>query len=1165
MVMEEKRVPRILKRGKGKNEGEEIDAEKLLKDKHERTFQDSDVKKICVIDIQTTYNDYKKLHNDLYELANEWEQEIVCFSEETDILSMVKGRALRKVCKEQGILEEGPLLNILEICDVFLCFFSIFQNIYLFFSKGEYDISMKMLFLILCWLLFFAILIPIMLLTRKNNRKMLKKLDESDEDKLMDIYKRLGQYGSLLEDEKVFFVENFSKLDKNCRCYIISYLPQIKDRTQLWCIFDYLFENCKKINVIKDDIRKGNGTFEDFKLVPLKYEEKEEIYKEFNLQKSIDKEYLNCIGADILWENKCGDITGGMKFHSLDFIKRKIEDTRNELDADGRLTKFLYCLVYMSSKYKYSFSINQIISLIQNKETVNERLYQMICDAGKRILNDNVKSAEEIRSYFSKIIEILDGYYFTQYTREGGRKVKKFKFSYDILECFQEKMNALYPDEETVKRWILVKLIGNADMFRIDRYFFDCSNLLVTSNFLEDSEFGILASHLLRMMNVNNCWGYYGPILRKIRDMDADIKNQYLQMETVKKAAVHNMFYVCDEQSMEYGIYFLAGSEDGNFGPKDFSFDSCSPWLPEMQKCSDELADFFLLLYQIFRTIVFRSLEFGEEYQGVEIHPFAGQEYLHNVICELFGFSMICLAGINDKWVFPEYKQRITEMLKQIRTCEEGKAFAAITEEMLLWVESELYDKEDKEYKNVNAGMLIESSNSNTLYFIYGLLNMALVKDKEMVYKNKNTLLNFVSQSIFYFKIVAQGEGITRYVNDLIQGSQSDDLKVNIALRLLVRQIPCKEILQKFIADKIDRVEALVRGKLASLGTERETEEFISSLLLYNANMGNEEFAERIFGYICQYVSEAADFENGSKINKYLRVILDGECQDEECADIVDEINQIDSPSFAIWVLRGYCKLKKEMLERIPQIDHEILTKCSSNIGIILIARYLMGHSYYDCNREILNLYLEDMRYRKFPNEVDIRSYLYIVDNYAKDNKTIKDNEIRTYNNLVSLLLFYMTVELSEEKETGENLPRKTVELLLSVFGSLERSGMQYVKANKIFDSLSGTANNLIRNQLVEEFIVKRFLSSEPIVKTKTGIYLSGDYYFMIGYMYAFPEVYSHLLEKVEHGMEVIKQKHILYLLNLLLENTQDNDLGFNRESIVHVRDILKELYNITF
>lgn len=1147
--------PRFLKR----NNGREISAQEMLKDKYEWVFNRNYVKRVEVIDIQTTYNDYKKLHDDMYRLAEAWGRETVCFSGETDVLDLIKMKGLRKACKNKGISGSESAFNILKISEIFLCFLSVFQIVYLFVFKGNYLLPVQIFLPILFLLLFLVILILNVQMIKKRNREILERLEKLDEDKLIDIFCDFGHKESLLKDGSIYFIENFSKMNKICRAYIIAYLCYKEYNTQLWCVFDYLFEDSKKIDVVRDGV-----FYESFRLIPLKYEEKEKLYKEYNLQRDIDKEYLNCIGADILWGAASIYVNGGFKFHSLDYIERKINEVREKYDSDGGLTKVFYCLVYMCSKYKYSFSLNQIISLIQNEEKVNNDLYSIVCDAGERIFNGREKSREEIRSYFGKLTDTLEEYYFTEYITENGRRVKKYKFSYDILECFQKKMSACYPDEETVKRWVLVKLIANIDVFQLDRYFFDCSNLLIMSDYLENDEFFILSSYLLEMMNAHNCWSYYNPVLKRLCLAGESSGKEFLQKEAVKRAAVNNMFYVSNDESIDYGIHLIADLEKCDLRLEDFTFDSPFPWKNEMEKCSAALAGYFKLLYKTFGFSVTVAFRFGKMYRDITIEPFDGQEYLPNIIADLLNFSTFCLMGLDPHLIFEKYSDSVTEQLKEIRTCAEAEAFALMIEELLSWISSELEGVKDRKEKNVNAGMLIETSNSNMLYFIYGLLNMAFIKDREMVYENRNTYLDFISQSVFYFKIVAQGKGITRYVNDLIQGSQTDSTKLNLAINLIVRNNPCKNTLRKFITENIDKTEMLLLSRMEDQNTEEEMEEYIGSLLLYNDNINCDEFAEIIFNRIFEYVSGKNEFESG-RIAKYLKIVLREEFPDEEYIDIVDEINQIESPVFAVWVLYRYCSAKKEMVERIPLIKPEILMERGNNVGTILMADYLQGHSYYDCSREILDLYLEKMRCTRFPNENDIRKYLYILDHYAEDDRRVKENEMGTYNYMVSLLLFYLTVAMAEQKG-GVNLLRKTIEFMISILKGLRMCGMDFIAGDMVLHSLVNADGGMSRTRRADEILTEKFLYLEPVVYVEGKTYLSEDYFNMVIYMHSFPDACAPLIERADsRGVEIIRQKHMLNLVNLLLENIQNKPIGFHRESLYRVRSILKERYDIGY
>lgn len=1149
-----KRITRILKR---KN-GSVIEADEMLKDKYKLVFGKNYLERVEVLDIRTAYNDYKKLHDDLYELAKGWEKKIVCLSSSTDILDIVNMKDIRKACKRKRIMVAQSLLSVSKIC---ACFLSVLNIVYLIcsFILGEsFPLPTKIVLPVLCICLLVTF-ISIVHQTQKYDGELLVKLNSLDEVDLIDIYSCLVQKKSLLKDEGFFFIENFNKLNKLCRSYVIAYLNHKEYKKQIWCVFDYLFEDSIKIDSVEEAV-----FYESFKLLPLKYEEKEAFYKEYNLQRDIAKEYLNCIGVDILWGSKADIDNGSFKFHSLDYIRERIENTGKRFDPNGKLTKILYCLVYMSSKYKYSFSINQIISLVQNEENVNPDLRAVICDAGNRIFNGEIKSREEIRDFISKITELLEEYCFIEYKREGGRKVKKFKFSYDILECFQEKMNSAYPDEDTVKRWVLVKLIGNMNMFRGDRYFFDCSNLLITSDFLEDDEYCILSSYLLRIMNANNCWVYNRPILQRLRLIGENIRKQYLQTKAVKRAVGNYLFYVSDDESMQYGIYFLAGTEGCNIDLDDFSLNSYTGWMPEMEKYSHVLAGYFKLLYKTFGSVIMAYFKIGEIYQDIDIEPFEEQEKLYEIIRKLFMLCISFLNGYPKEKIFNENRGWFDQQLSMLRMCAEANEFASIIEEMLLWVKSELDRTQDKTYRNIYTGMLVETSNSNMLYFIYGLLNMALVKDREMIYKNKNSLLDFISQSIFYFKIVSQAMGISRYVDALLQGRQPLGLKLKIAVDLLIRENPCKEILRNFVIENIDNVETLFVSRLENQD-EKQVEDYIALLLLYNVNINNQEFTEKIFGQISNYIS-TSECIDGDKINKYLSVILEEKCPEEEAINIVDEINQMASPAFAVWVLYGYYCVKKEMLERIPQIIPSILVDCNSNIGTIMMSGYLLSHDYYDCNQEILELYLGTIRCNAFPNKGEIIGYLNIIDKYAKDNINIKYKEFIMYNYLVSLYLFYMSIELSEQKETGNILLWETMKFMLRLIDSLQNTGMKTFKGDRAFSSLVKENNVLTRKQEADKLIIEEFLYLNPMITIEGENRLSEDYYYMLLYMFYFPDVSTPLIARAERKrMEIIKQKHMLYLVNELLDRTRDNALGFDRKILYRIKEILGERYNIKY
>ena len=265
MDTKEKRITRILKR---KN-GNEIEADEMLKDKYVRVFGNNYLERVEVIDIQTAYNDYKKLHDDLHELAQDWGQKIICFSSSTDILDILKMKDIRKACRKKRISAEQPMLNISIIGACFLTLLNIFYITWSFIFGEIYPLPAEIVLPALCICLSLT-LVSVVQQTRKHDSELLEKLGCLDENGLIDIFSCLEHAKSPLKDEGIFFIENFNKLNKLCRSYMIAYLRHKEYKKQIWCVFDYLFENSLKIDSVDDSV-----FYEAFKLVPLKYEEKE--------------------------------------------------------------------------------------------------------------------------------------------------------------------------------------------------------------------------------------------------------------------------------------------------------------------------------------------------------------------------------------------------------------------------------------------------------------------------------------------------------------------------------------------------------------------------------------------------------------------------------------------------------------------------------------------------------------------------------------------------------------------------------------------------------------------------------------------------------------------------------------------------------------------------
>lgn len=1127
-----------------------------LKRKYDKIFGGSIAETIGTVNILTAYNDYKKLHDDLITCAGEWGHDIISFTPNSTITDFTDYKSLKKACKQEKLIANNSynlLSGLLKILEVFLCLLSIFQILYSMSTSGSGTSDTALLPSVLLILFIGAILIPICLLSARQKDSLLTALNTMDEYSLLKLFQQSSLKGSRLTGEKIYFVENLSKMDKCCRCYLIAYFQRAGYFSQLWCIFDYLFENTGKLTEFNDAIYHST-----YRLIPLDYAEKEALYNEFNLQRDISKEYLNCIGLDILWANQA-DVNAEFKFHSLSYIRDKIVKVKNTLDPEGHLIKGFYCLVYISTKYKYSFSIDQMVSLLRNKENIGTKLKALIQKAGTVVVIPDRYSDHDITSFLKKMIEILDSYYFEETKVIKGKKIRKYKFSYDILECFQKELENLYPDEESVKLWVLVKLIGNMGMFRQERYFYDCCNMLIMNEYIEDQDYITLSTHLLQMMNNSQCWIYYGPILKRLYDLSAEEPkpNGIMQNEIIEKAAVNYLFYVSDDLSIRIGHYFLYDSNIEHDAIDWFSGQELS----NIIKKDGLFSDYFKLLGQIFTQTI--TIHFDLAYTDSDASPSGWKDphFLYNIVCE---FIMLCIDIFYEPLSKEKYLLRsshLQKLLDRTPMCEESRVFNTIVREMLLWVKSEVYMEDERSSRNTVVGMLVETSHSNMLYFIYGLLNMIILKDRESKFNNSNELLNFISRSFFYFNILSNGDGITNYVNDLINSSLPVRLKLNILISLMCSGVPCISLIRNYILQDIITISDLTTEKLGLLTEEEEIEKYLGRLLLSNANIDSPVFTEQILKDISRLLTDNPNC-SGNTLIQYLRGILYHEWPDEESAEIINKINLVKAPSLAIWILSSYCDSKEEILQRLPDIRPDILRNCSSNIGVILMAKYLLTHGYYDSSHEILDIYLESFKSFLCPTKNDIRNYLHIIDSYGNDNKNFKLSEMLTYNEMESLYLYLIVLEMHELQVTEQIYPEKTLEFILNLYLALNSAGLSILRGNTVLSSFH--QNSMQQSPAIEKFIYSNFLNLNPIITEGANRFLSGDYYAMVLYILRFPSIYADLQKQaLEYKTEVIKYKHILSLVNLLLEIAENDSLGFNMENLRNIKGILYDMYSI--
>ncbi len=1157
MNTNDERIKRTLIREKDKGTKTEkaIEAEKALEEKYNGIFGNYGSEMVSIINISTVFNDYKKLYDDLRKYAEQWNEKVICITADSKIDALVSLKALRKVCRKERKFDNNLLLSILKICEVFLCMLSIFQIIYTFLKGASYSaINLKTFILMIIFILAAVIFFSICSLTRKQNIEISGRLKEMSDNELISLFSKLGMKGSYINDEGIFFVENICKLDKLSRCYLEAYFLNVEYIKQLWCIFDYLFE--KKIQ-----LKNGNKSiyYESFRLEPLNYEKKLELYNKYNLKDSISKEYLSCIGVDILWFFERNDENTEFKFHSASYISEKLLNVEKLYNSNGDLLRFVYCLAYISSKYHYSFSLDQMVLLKQNGENVERKIKNLIKSANNRLFRGKPISETDTYNFLKCIVKQLDDYCSVETTIKNNKKIKKYRFSYDIVECFRENMEDVCADKQAIEMWILVKLISNEDIFRQDRYFFDCSNLLVMDDSLDNNDFVALAVYFLKLLNGNSCFTYYTPILKKIREISGgqSEKTQQCRDSILEQASINNLFYVSNQESIELVLYFVTEMKECPYLVNVFQ----NEYLDVIEQSDSQLAGYFKLMYKVFQENVSIYFSFGVDRtkRNIEIEKSIEGMDLYNVITALVLFADDCLRQQVSLEQFEVHNYKIKQMLKKIEVCEEARTFTGIVREMLLWVKSEISLEQDRKYRNINAGMLIEESDSKMLYFIYGLFGMAFLKGKEVILKNDNGLLDFISRSVYYFNVMAYEEGITNYINEIILSRLSIDLKLNMVMRLLITNIPYKQEIVAFAVENIDEVLEQIEAKMNIISNENDLEQYLGEWLLYNSNIKNQNFRDKVWNQILKFI-EKVTFCDGSMLVRDLQIILDKKWPDIEFNTIVEEINSIKNYTFAVWVLEGYCRVKEEMLERIPYINLKILCNCGVSLGIELMLRYLMRHGYYDCNHDVLEVFLDIMRHNYAPSEGIILNYLQLIDHYEEDCSNIKQNEFGTYNRLMALLFHYNTVKDYEAQEMMHSFPRRTLEFLIFIIRKSAQYGIQFMLQNP---ELQYYVNHKITERIpdMENYILKNFLNIKPVVKKGKEMGISVDYYVIINYIYEFPDVYESLLQIAEETKNrVIKKEHVVELINLFLQLPSNENFTGDRESLISVKRLLDSM-----
>lgn len=1064
-----------------------VDAEQALEELSCTVFAENRAEHTVVLSIQTNYNDYKKLCHDLQESEEEKGRKAVKFNKATCIEDLVKIEALRKYGKKYNLFGRVMFSNVASILGLISSVIAIIE-----FAGMPNGHGLNMSFPAWLALILLSVLLWVIrsYSVRQENRVLRNKIEELPEEKSIAFFREIGLKGSKLKGDQVFFVENLSLLKPACRSYIIAYLEQVEYCAQMWCVIDYNFEDSLKIEKSNKNI-----SYKFYDLVPLKYKEKERIYREYELYNSISKEYLTCIGVDALWNAGSFEEDLCVKLYSAEYISQKMRAWMGQAAYGQALMEYFYCLVYLSAKYRYSFSVSQMASLIMDEEKVGRDFLDTI----PRFGGERAWNRREVQLFLNKIIELLEGYYFDENIVSGGKRVKSYRFSYDILEGFHEKMEECYPDTDTVQKWILTKLIGNEDIFgRQEQYLYNCSNLLIMmKEKVTEKEFCILANRLLRILNEKQCWCYYAPILKTIYFLERNECSmmKYVQRDIMKDAVCNNMLYICDEDSMGLAMVYLAGAKEEHFPIYNF-FDGT---LMESMGRDNEFAIFLSWLLEIFYKRIFYDCDIRERQKDIAFTEIGKARELQNIFFQLTQ----CCVMKEMEW--EACYKNVSMFLTNFKSSSEAKVLAMTVAEILKWIKSEKERDEERNIRRINVDLLMETTDSNTLRFLCGCLYIVMIKEKECPLMTNNSLLNFILKGMYYFIITSEESGIGKYMNELYSMAMPRNVKIPMVLQLLLRGAVKAQEIQELVLNETEYIQYMIHDNIKNLVDSSEIEEFVCMIMILQYKIKDEGFTEKIFSALSMCLAQMKCYD-GNMLIKYIRIAWWGDKNESSMKDTVNEMNHIKNASLLVWLFNECCEQQNELVEWIPFIRKDVWRRARITAASNLLSKYLKRHSYYDCDREILDIYLKIIREDVCPSKWITLRCLDIIDTYAEDNENIKMENLDIYNRLIELYFWYESMGIY--KEMDMEFPKHTLEFLIKGMENLRRS--KHKESLLYRDLAAYDAKRKQKNIKIEKIIDQHFKSWEPIMNDV----LSLDYYWAMCYFYDFPEMYQEMKKK---------------------------------------------------
>lgn len=1110
-----------------------------------KTFGDETLQRLDgqrrIIKIYTPLQDYKKLALELKKLTLKFQQEVFFVNSSTRLEDLLEKRALTKLSKKMGWTEhlfQDTLLGVFGFLQVFIALLSFIFQVFVGSTIKYYFLSAGI-----------ALLGILFLILSHNYRKKKYKqirinLNEMDVQSMSSDLRKFIMDVPLFAGQRVFIIENLRETNPVLRSFLLMYLEYEPESSQLWCIL-----NDEKIT---ESIKTNNikGYVLQYQLYPLSLEEKKKLYQELGLSEKVREEYLGFIGVDWMFAEELEE------YEDVKYTKEIVKKigkliTTNKQGKD--FTRALYCLVYISANLGYYMNLKTMVALVcrEGQNEVNFRNLEKECK--KSIGASNVKPAQ-MEEFLRKFEDITEDYCFI-------RPDRSFRFSKNILLCLENEFRELLPAPNTVRKWALIKLLGNADKFDEENYYLDCCNLLLLKPVIDFSKVSIavlVSLTLLARLNKNYCWFYYRGVLHYLDNITSGTseREKYILNDAVKEAVINYRILIADRDSVIFHRNYI--NEYSSFCEKIFDTNiPCSC----MDMMDLEIED---------KEVFYRQMVYAKDptnyyyYLLKRCQEFLGTNWFYKteeiiswddpvsmpveIIFDLLEIYLFMLRG-NKK---DNIKKLCSNMNKILAILHSKKYYTCKMMERIL---SEFYDcirleqnwnRADMVFRRAFLGVMVENTNSECLRFLHVIFS-ELKSEHTECYKLSNTELDLI-QSFAYYNGNSMEKGITLYLQNLVDGNWGKSVKIQISIKLLMHGVPYKNYVNEFLLLNQQEVINEIIITLEKCEDAKNTELTLVLICMLVDILNNSQFTEDILEHTVAFL-EGQGSEDSLLLGRILRFIIAGKQEDQtwDKESAISIADKLESKDLALFFIEKKCEEDETMILSLSKFDWITTGIFRTTICKSLVSNYLLKCDFSTYDAKLLKWYLKFFSSNSSHKWL-LERYLVIIDRYEEVCLGLKEEFLENYSLCQARLFYIESLEIREGLTAQTQKKSSLLEFTAQIIGLLNEKGkIATLKTQKNFA-------NSPRRKEIDEFIIQNIRGTNPVVGVGESA-LNGQYVEMIVYLVRFPESYQLLVEEYgKRATELMLNKKLIQILNIYIEWLEDKNFWQARNYLLGVK-----------